>query len=145
MRFVFQFLVFIFISFSLTLKSQEIWDADNENGTYTNPILYSYYSDPDVVKVGDMYYMTASSFNSIPGLPILESSDLVNWKLINYARKRNVPEEVYREVQHGKGVWAPCNRFYKGEFYIFYPDPDFGILFDKNKNSRRPLVGTDSH
>ncbi len=127
--------LFFLICFLPFFKGQQsIWNADNNDGTYTNPIIYSDFSDPDVVKVDGKYYMTASSFNCIPGLPILESYDLVNWKLVNYALQKNVPEEVYAKVQHGNGVWAPCIRFYKNEFYIFYPDPEFGIYYIKAKN-----------
>ena len=106
----------------------KVWVADNGDGTYKNPILYADYSDPDVVRVGDDYYMTSSSFNCVPGLPILNSKDLVNWKLIGYGLQKQVPVDVFNTVQHGKGVWAPCIRFYSGEFYIFYPDPDFGFI-----------------
>jgi len=102
--------------------------------TYTNPILHQDYSDPDAIRVGDDYYMTASSFTSIPGLPILRSTDLVHWQLIGYALKNNLPLDHYKQVQHGAGVWAPSIRFHQGEFYIYYPDPDFGIYMIKTKN-----------
>ena len=102
--------------------------------TYTNPILHQDYSDPDAIRVGDYYYMTASSFTSVPGLPILRSSDLVHWQLIGYALKNNIPFDHYKKVQHGAGVWAPSIRFHNGEFYIYYPDPDFGIYMIKTKN-----------
>lgn len=102
--------------------------------TYTNPIIHQDYSDPDAIRVGDYYYMTASSFNAVPGLPILRSSDLVHWQLMGYALKNNLPLEHYKKVQHGAGVWAPSIRFHNGEFYIFYPDPDFGIYVIKTKN-----------
>lgn len=78
--------------------------------------------------------MTASSFNCIPGLPILESYDLVNWKLIGYALTKLLPEEHYNKPQLGNGVWAPCIRFHDDYFYIYYPDPDFGIYMIKSKN-----------
>lgn len=134
--------VFLLLSSQFFVNAQEkniqnkagIWNADNGNGTFTNPILHSDFSDPDVVKVGDTFYMTASSFNSVPGLPILESKDLVNWELKNYALKKLSPEEVYNKVQPGKGIWAPCIKFHDGFFYIFYPDPDFGIYMIKTKN-----------
>ena len=71
----------------------QVWRADNGDGTYSNPILYADSSDPDVIRVGDDYYMTASSFNCTPGLPILHSIDLVNWSLINYALPRQYPED----------------------------------------------------
>ena len=102
------------------------WTPDNGDGTYRNPILYADYSDPDVIRHGDDFWMTASSFNCTPGLPILHSCDLVNWTLVNHALK-NVPGERYNEVQHGCGVWAPSIRFHAGKFWIFFPTPDEGI------------------
>ncbi|WP_291857163.1 glycoside hydrolase 43 family protein [Marinilabilia sp.] len=111
----------------------EVWVADQGDGTYRNPILHADYSDPDVCRVGDDYYMTASSFNCVPGLPILHSQDLVNWDLIGYALERQYPEEHFSEPQHGNGVWAPSIRYHNGEFYIYYGDPDFGIYMLKAK------------
>ena len=108
--------------------------ADNGDGTYRNPIIHADYSDPDVVRVGEDYYMTASSFNAAPGLPILHSKDLVNWRLINYVFEEQKPRDVFGKTQHGGGVWAPSIRFHKGEFYIFYPDPDFGIYMTKTND-----------
>ncbi|WP_372772678.1 glycoside hydrolase 43 family protein [Mangrovibacterium sp.] len=107
------------------------WTADNGDGTYTNPILHADYSDPDVVRVGEDYYMTSSSFNCVPGLPILHSKDLVNWNLIGYALEKQIPDDVFNIPQHGNGVWAPSIRYHNDEFYIYYPDPDFGIYFTK--------------
>lgn len=118
--------------------SKSVWVSDNGDGTYKNPILNSDYSDPDVIRVGDKFYMTASSFNCIPGLPILESNDLVNWKLIGYGLPDQIPIRVYNKPQHGKGVWAPCIRFHNNEFYIYYPDPDYGIYMIKSKKAIGP-------
>ncbi|MFD2942464.1 glycoside hydrolase family 43 protein [Flavobacterium notoginsengisoli] len=112
----------------------KVWVSDLGNGNYKNPIIYADYSDPDVCRVGKDYFMTASSFNCIPGLPILHSNDLVNWKLVNYALPKQPPVETYDKIQHGNGVWAPCIRFHNEEYYIFYPDPDFGIYMTKTKN-----------
>jgi beta-xylosidase len=108
--------------------------GDNGDGTYTNPIIHADYSDPDAIRVGEDYYMTASSFNAVPGLPILHSKDLVNWRLINHAIRTLFPIEHFRKPQHGGGVWAPSIRFHKGEFYIYYGDPDFGIYVTKAKD-----------
>lgn len=115
-------------------KISEVWVADNGDGTYKNPILHTDYSDPDVIRVGDDYYMTASSFNCVPGLPILHSKDLINWELINHALIKQPPFDVFDKPQHGNGVWAPCIRYHNNEFYIFYPDPDFGIYVTKAKD-----------
>jgi beta-xylosidase len=103
------------------------WTPDLGNGTYKNPVLYADYSDPDAIRVGDDYWMTASSFSHVPGLPILHSRDLVNWELVNHALPRLVPEEHFSTPRHGAGVWAPALRFHAGKYWIFYPDPDFGI------------------
>ena len=103
---------------------------------YTNPIIHADYSDLDVVRVGNDYYMTASSFNHVPGLPILHSTDLVNWHLIGYALHQLIPSIIYAKVQHGAGVWAPSIRYHNNEFYIYYPDPDYGIYMIKTKNIR---------
>lgn len=106
----------------------EVWVSDEGNGMYRNPVLHADYSDPDVCAVGEDYFLTASSFNCTPGLPILHSKDLVNWKIVNYALKKVEPVEYYNEARHGKGVWAPSIRFHEGVFYIYWGDPDFGIF-----------------
>ena len=80
--------------------------------------------------------MTASSFNTVPGLPILHSKDLVKWDLISYALPRQPPFDVFDKPQHGNGVWAPCIRFHDDEFYIYYPDPDYGIYMIKAKDPK---------
>ncbi len=115
-----------------------VWISDNGDGTYKNPVLHADYSDPDAIRVGDDYYMIASSFSDVPGLPILHSKDLVNWTLIGYALSRIQPYDHYAKPQHGNGVWAPSIRFHQGEFYIYYPDPDFGIYVIKSKKITGP-------
>ena len=117
-------------------NSSHVWVADNGDGTYKNPIINADYSDPDAIRVGDDYYMTSSSFNCIPGLPILHSKDMVNWELVNYALKKQPPFDVYDKPGHGNGVWAPSIRFHNEEFYIYYPDPDYGIYMIKTKNPK---------
>jgi len=116
--------------------NSSVWIADNGDGTYRNPILHADYSDPDVIRVEDDYYMTSSSFNCVPGLPILHSKDMVNWELVNYALQKQPPFDVYDKPQHGNGVWAPCIRYHDNEFYIYYPDPDYGIYMVKTKDPR---------
>jgi beta-xylosidase len=103
------------------------WQPDCGDGTYCNPVLHADYSDPDVVRVGSDFYLVASSFTDTPGLPVLHSQDLVNWKLIGHALK-NLPDASYEKVRPGCGVWAPAIRFHAGKFWIFYPTPDEGIF-----------------
>ena len=112
----------------------EVWVSDEGNGMYRNPVLHADYSDPDVCAVGEDYFLTASSFNCTPGLPILHSKDLVNWKIVNYALKKVEPVEYYNEARHGKGVWAPSIRFHEGVVYIYWGDPDFGIFMVKTRD-----------
>ncbi len=102
------------------------WIPDQGDGTYCNPIIYADYPDPDVIRVGNDFFMTVSSFNCTPGLPILHSRDLVNWTIINHAVK-NLPHPRYAEVQPGCGIWAPALRFHAGKFWIFFAMPDEGI------------------
>ena len=122
-----------FLYAMLCLHAQ-VWQPDNGDGTYTNPVLYADYSDPDVCAVGDDYYMTASSFNCIPGLPILHSKDLVNWQIIGHALQEQLPREVFDKPQHGKGVWAPAIRYHNDSLYIYWGDPDQGIFMVKAKD-----------
>ena len=101
--------------------------------TYSNPILHLDYSDPDVCRVGEDYYMTASSFNCFPGLPILHSTDLVHWEEVG-AALTDYDEAFHTSVQHGNGVWAPSIRYHDGWYYIYVGDPDRGIFMVKTQN-----------
>lgn len=103
------------------------WIPDQGDGTYRNPVLFADYSDPDAVRVGEDYYLVSSSFHCVPGLPILHSRDLVNWVLIGHALPVQVPAGHFAVVRHGEGAWAPSIRHHGGRFWIYYPDPDFGI------------------
>ncbi|MDR0729548.1 MAG: glycoside hydrolase 43 family protein [Prevotellaceae bacterium] len=118
-----------------TTAVSKVWVADMGNGMYKNPVLHADYSDPDVCRAGDDYYMVASSFNATPGLPILHSKDLVNWTLAGHALTLQKPETEFAKPQHGNGVWAPSIRYHNGEFYIFYGDPDYGIYMLKTKHA----------
>ena len=135
----------ILLSFSNISFSQKsvpyvskVWVADNGDGTFKNPILHADYSDPDAIRVGDDYYLVASSFNYVPGLPILHSKDLVNWTILCNALTLQPPYDRFDTVQNGGGVWAPAIRFHNGEFYIYYPDPDLGIYVIKATNPAGP-------
>jgi beta-xylosidase len=106
--------------------AHKVWASDLGNGRYRNPIIHADYSDPDVIRHGHEFFMTASSFNCTPGLPILHSYDLVNWDLVNYAI-RNLPNPLYDRVRPGCGIWAPAMRYHNEKFWIFFPMPDEGI------------------
>lgn len=97
--------------------------ADNGNGTFTNPLFYEEFSDPDLIRVGDDYYLTGTTMHTMPGLPVLHSRDLVNWELLSYAVDRlDVLPQLRMEAGqefYGQGIWAPCLRYHQDTFYIF--------------------------
>ena len=105
------------------LSAQRTWTADNGNGTFSNPLFYDEFSDPDLIRVGDDYYLTGTTMHAMPGLPVLHSRDLVNWELMSYAVDRLDlgPEfrlEDGKEI-YGRGIWAPTFRYNNGTFHIF--------------------------
>ncbi|MBC2608016.1 glycoside hydrolase family 43 protein [Pelagicoccus albus] len=106
----------------LQAEKLSTWTADNGNGTFTNPLFYDEFSDPDMIRVGDDYYLTGTTMHSMPGLPILHSRDLVNWQLLTYAFEKLDLGPNFRledgEI-YGQGIWAPCLRYHDGIFYIF--------------------------
>ena len=120
-----QFLLILFTSsvFSLSSLGQS-WTADNGNGTYTNPLFYDEFSDPDILRVGDDYYLAGTTMHSVPGLVILHSKDLVNWENVSYCFDRfDFPDDKFSLKNHqeiyGQGVWAPAIRYANGRFYVF--------------------------
>lgn len=119
---------------ALAQYKSQVWSPDNGNGTYTNPVINADYSDPDVCVAGEDYYLTASSFNCIPGLPILHSKDLVNWEIVGHAVKELEPKQEFDRPSHGNGIWAPSIRYHNGEFYIYWGDPDYGVFMVKAKD-----------
>jgi xylan 1,4-beta-xylosidase len=113
--------VLINLFFGLTMAQG--WQCDNGNGTYTNPLFYDEFSDPDLIRVGDDYYLTGTTMHSMPGLPILHSRDLVNWDFLCYVfNKLDLGPEFRLEdgrEAYGQGIWAPCFRYHNGTYYIF--------------------------
>ena len=136
--FIFYTILFVMHLNGNTQYQSKVWVSDQGNGMYKNPVLHADYSDPDAIRVGDYFYMISSSFEDIPAIPILRSKDLVNWTLIGHAINELKPQDHFSIPRHGEGVWAPSIRYHKGEFYIYYPDPDFGIFLTKAKDPAGP-------
>jgi len=113
------------------------WVPDLGDGRFRNPVIFADYSDPDVARMGDDYYLVASSFNVTPALPILHSLDLVNWTIVGHAAER-LPSPRYDTPQHGQGVWAPSLRVHGGRFWIYFGDPDLGIFMTSAADPRGP-------
>ena len=120
-----------------TQRTPAAWSPNVDATTYRNPIIFADYSDPDVVRVGNDFYMTASSFTSFPGLPILHSRDLVNWRLIAHALP-TFPDSAFDVPQHGNGVWAPSIRYHDGRYHIYWGDPDRGIYVVRARDPHGP-------
>ena len=118
------------------------WAADNGNGTYSNPLFYDEFSDPDMIRVGDDYYLTGTTMHTMPGLPILHSRDLVNWRIIGYAFDRLDLGPDFRLEEgkqiYGQGIWAPSFRFHNGTYYIFANVNRFGLQVFRASNPRGP-------
>ena len=117
--------------------SAQSWTADLGNGKYKNPVLFADYSDPDVVRVNDDFYMVASSFNCMPGIPVLHSKDLVNWRIIGHVYER-LPFEKYDKSAHGQGSWAPSIRYHDGLFYVYFCTPNEGLFMANAKRAAGP-------
>ena len=103
--------------------SPRTWTSDNGNGTFSNPLFYEDFPDPDLIRVGDDYYLTGTTMHSMPGLPVLHSKDLVNWTLLCWAFDRLDLGSSFRlqdgQENYGQGIWAPCFRHHDGVFHIF--------------------------
>jgi beta-xylosidase len=107
--------------------------SDNADGTFTNPLIFADYPDPDIIRVGRDFYMVSSSFTCVPGIPVCHSTDLLNWTIIGHAYDR-LPEEnpAYRMAEgaaaYRGGSWAPCIRHRSGKFYIAFCTPAEGFF-----------------
>lgn len=108
----------------IAMAQTKSWSADNGNGTFTNPLMYDEFSDPDIIRVGEDYYLAGTTMHTVPGLVILHSRDLVNWENVSYCFDRfDFDDDAFslrggKEI-YGQGIWAPCIRHHNGRFYIY--------------------------
>ena len=119
------------------------WTADNGNGTFTNPLFYDEFSDPDILRVGDDYYLAGTTMHTVPGLVILHSKDLVNWENISYCFDRfDFDDDAFSLKNHkeiyGQGIWAPAIRYANGQFYVFSNVNGKGLQCYTSKDIRGP-------
>ncbi len=143
MRRIIIFTFFIVITHLPTASAQTSWTADNGNGTFTNPLFYDEFSDPDILRVGDDYYLAGTTMHAVPGLVILHSKDLVNWENISYCFDRfDFDDEAFSLKNHkeiyGQGVWAPAIRCANGQFYVFTNVNGKGLQCYTSKDIRGP-------
>ncbi len=118
------------------------WTADNGNGTYTNPLFYDEFSDPDLIRVGDDFYMAGTTMHATPGLVILHSRDLVNWEFMSYCFDRFDMGDEFRlengKEAYGQGIWAPCIRYHNGKFHVFSNINGHGLQVYISEDPRGP-------
>lgn len=128
----------LFIALILTAATASAqWTPDLGDGTYKNPVLHADYSDPDAIRVGEDYYMVASSFSHFPGIPVLHSRDMVNWEIIGHVYDR-LPLGKYDRPVHGEGSWAPAIRHHDGMFYVYFCTPWDGLFVARATDPRGP-------
>jgi beta-xylosidase len=128
-------------SSGLPLAATKHWTADNGNGTYSNPLFYGEFEDPDVIRVGDDYYLAGTTMHMMPSVEILHSKDLVNWELAGYCTNRLDFGSTYRLEGgniYGKGIWAPCIRYYQGVFYVLCNVNGAGLMVYRSKSINGP-------
>jgi beta-xylosidase len=135
-----QLLVCILL-FSFNSSFSQLWLPDNGDGTYKNPVIYADYSDPDVIRVNDDFFLVSSSFNCMPGIPVLHSKDLVNWEIINHVYDA-LPFEKYNKPVHGEGSWAPSIRFHNKMYYVYFCTPHEGLFM---ANTHDPYGNWELH
>jgi xylan 1,4-beta-xylosidase len=128
-------------SAALPLAATKHWTADNGNGTYSNPLFYGEFEDPDVIRVGQDYYLAGTTMHMNPAVEILHSKDLVNWELAGYCTNKLDLGPAYRLEGgniYGKGIWAPCIRYHNGMFYIFCNVNGAGLMVYRSKSINGP-------
>ena len=136
MRHVLLLLAAFLLSPHASAQGQLLW-GDQGNGTYRNPVLNADYSDPDVIRLGDRYYMVSSNFNHL-GMQVLESSDMVNWHFVSQVFSRFDLPGWDAMKHYGGGTWAPSIRHHDGKFYVFFCTPDEGLFMSSAEDARGP-------
>jgi beta-xylosidase len=122
------------------MKKTLAW-GDMGDGYYQNPVLNADYSDPDVIRVGNDFYMVCSEFHYM-GIPVLHSTDLVNWTLVGRVYDHFDGNPGYSEMRmYGQGSWAPAIRFHDGYFYVYFNTPVDGLFMYRTKDVRAKWEG----
>jgi xylan 1,4-beta-xylosidase len=129
------------VSSGISADPAKHWTADNGNGTYTNPLFYEEFEDPDVIRVGQDYYLAGTTMHMNPALIVMHSKDLVNWEIASYCMDRLDLGPEYRLEGgniYGRGTWAPCIRYHEGMFYVFTNVNNAGLQVFRSKSAFGP-------
>ncbi len=136
------FLILILLESKTSFSQSQSWTADNGNGTYTNPLFYDEFSDPDIIRVGEDFYLAGTTMHCIPGLVVMHSKDLVNWQFLSYALDSLTLGKEFNlkngKEAYGQGIWAPCIRYHNGMFYIFTNVNNHGTVVYMAKDPKGP-------
>lgn len=134
----------VFFYMALLQVNAQSWTSDNGNGTYSNPLFFDEFSDPDMIRVGDDFYLAGTTMHAMPGLVVLHSKDMVNWEFLSYAFDTlGLGPEFNLEngkEAYGQGIWAPCIRYHNGIFYIFTNVNGHGMQVYISKDPKGPWV-----
>jgi beta-xylosidase len=139
--------ILILLISAATVSAQATKWGDQHNGTYANPILPGDFHDTDVIRVGPDYYYISATNELSPGMLIMSSKDLVNWKIVGHAVSdltQISPKYNYDKMQGAsRGIWAGAIRYHDNKFFIYFTDPDEGIFMtsaDKIAGPWKPLT-----
>ena len=134
----------VLFALSSCMSFAQTWTADNGNGTYTNPLFYDEFTDPDIIRVGDDFYLAGTTMHAMPGVVVMHSKDLVNWEFLGYCFKSlNLGDDFNLnngKEAYGQGIWAPCIRYHNGMFYIFTNVNNHGMQVFMSKDPKGPWI-----
>ncbi|HPD46943.1 MAG TPA: non-reducing end alpha-L-arabinofuranosidase family hydrolase [Anaerohalosphaeraceae bacterium] len=130
------------VCFGISRDPAKHWTADNGNGTYSNPLFYEEFEDPDIIRVGDTFYLAGTTMHMNPAVQLMQSKDLVNWELVGYCMDRLDLGPAFRLEDgrgiYGQGIWAPCIRYHNGMFYVFSNVNGVGLQVFRSKSIHGP-------
>ena len=130
------------VSSKISTDAAKHWTADNGNGTYSNPLFHEEFEDPDVIRVGDDYYLAGTTMHMNPAVQLMHSKDLVNWELAGYCMDKLDLGPAFRLEDgrgiYGGGIWAPCLRYHNGMFYVFANINGAGLHVFRSKSIKGP-------
>jgi len=115
--------------------------SDNGNGTFTNPVIFGDFPDPDVIRVGDVYYMSTTTMHLFPGATILKSYDLVNWEYCSNPLEKIESTDCYNLDgcnRYSHGQWASSLKYKNGTFYMHFNTLDEGSYMLTAKDPAGP-------
>jgi beta-xylosidase len=149
-RFLLFLVVILTTSFCIGKNHKEVCATSRQ---FMNPVIWADVPDPDVIRVGDYFYMVTTTMHLMPGAPIMRSKDLVNWETVNYIFDKLTDSPKYdmkAGTVYGRGQWATSLKYHNGKFYALFapndnPGGDTYIYTAKNPTDKWELVSRMRH